>query len=138
MLGDRHEAEDVVQALFLDLIRKGRMDVDFGYLYRAATTRSLNRIRDRRRRAELLEQHGDPLVLHPPGSPEGQVVSRQVLARFFAQLDRRSAEIVAYHYIDGMTQAEIADLLGVSRRAVVKRLSRMRDQLRDLLPEEAP
>ena len=122
MLGDTQEAEDVVQGLFMDLLqRPGRLD-DLGlpYLYRAATNRCLNRLRSRRRQRELLDQHGDILVTGGSGghSAEGQVGSREV-----RRLDHRTAEIVVYHYVDGMSQGEIADLLAVSRRAVVKRLT---------------
>ena len=49
LLGNRADAEDVVQQLFVDLIHRGRTDLDLPYLHRAATNRSLNRIRDHKR-----------------------------------------------------------------------------------------
>lgn len=135
LLGCSAEAEDVVQGLFLDLLQlppERLQGLQLPYLYRAATHRCLNRLRSRRRRQALLHQHGD--ILAAPGSPsaEGQVISRDLLAEIDRRLDRRSAEIVVYHYVDGMSQGEIADMLAVSRRAIVKRLALARRLLAPL------
>ncbi|MFH1469303.1 MAG: sigma-70 family RNA polymerase sigma factor [Pseudomonadota bacterium] len=126
MLGNRPDAEDVVQTLFIDLYRKGRADVDLPYLYRAATTRCLNRIRDSRRQRELLAQHGDVLLCSGPGLPEARTVTVDLLRQLVGGLDERSSEILVFRYLDQMTGDEIADLLGISRRAVTKRLERIR------------
>ena len=124
MLGDRAEAEDIVQAIFVDLLRRRKTDVELGYLYRAATSRCLNRIRDRSRRAALLDQHGD--VLRPSGAAlESRVLSGDLLAKLVAGLDARSAEILIYHHLDGMTQEEVAGLMGLSRRTVGTRLRKI-------------
>jgi RNA polymerase sigma factor (sigma-70 family) len=125
MLSDRAEAEDVVQAVFVDLIGRRKTDVELGYLYRAATTRCLNRIRDRSRRLRLLERHGDllvPLDIHL----ESRVLSGDLLTKLLASLDDRSAEILVYHYIDGMTQEEVAELMGLSRKTIGTRLGQLR------------
>lgn len=134
MLGNRPDAEDVVQTLFIDLVRKGRTDVDLPYLYRAATTRCLNRIRDSRRQRELLAQHGDVLLSCGPGLPEARTVSLDLLRQLVGGLDERSSEILVFRYMDQMTGDEIADLLGISRRAVTKRLERIREALEALAP----
>lgn len=126
MLGSRPDAEDVVQTIFIDLIRKGRTDLDLPYLYRAATTRSLNLIRDRKRRQGLLDRHAEALT---PMGPRGEerVVSAQLLAALVDRLDPTSAEILVFHYQDHMTQEEIAQLLGTSRKTVGKKLQRVRE-----------
>ncbi len=123
MLGNREDAEDVVQTLFIDLLRKGRTDVELGYLYRAATTRSLNVLRDSRRRRELLRRNLDRSAVDP--GHEGRVLSLDVLARLVGQLDEQGAELLVYRYCDDMTQEEIAELTGVSRKTVGKRLRRL-------------
>ncbi len=129
MLGNRPDAEDVVQGIFVDLYRRGRTDVDLPYLYRAATSRCLNRIRDSRRRRELLDLHGEVLISAGPGVPEQRAISVDLLAQLVNKLDGKSAEILVYRYLDQMTGDEIADLLGVSRRAVTKRLTKIRTAL---------
>ena len=123
MLSNREDAEDVVQTLFIDLLRKGRTDVELGYLYRAVTTRSLNVLRDGKRRRELLRRNLDRGVVDP--GPEGQVLSVDVLARLVDQLDEQGAELLVYRFCDDMTQEEIAELTGVSRKTVGKRLQRL-------------
>ena len=85
ILASREEAEDVVQTLFLDLYRPGRADVGLPYLFRAATNRCLNRLRDAGRRQALLARHG-PTVLGgevPPidGRYLHQVLLTEGLAR---------------------------------------------------------
>ena len=129
LLGNRADAEDVVQTIFIDLLRRRRTDVQLPYLYRAATTRCLNRLRDHRRRRELLEQHGDVLLGGGVSLPEQQTISVDLLTQLVDQLDGRSSEILVYRYLDLMTGDEIADLLGISRRAVTKRLGRIRAAL---------
>ncbi len=129
MLGNRPDAEDIVQGIFVDLYRKGKTDVDLPYLYRAATSRCLNRIRDSKRRRELLAQHGEVLIAAGPGVPEARAISVDLLAQLVGKLDQRSAEILVYRYMDQMTGDEIASLLGVSRRAVTKRLTKIRAAL---------
>ncbi len=126
MLGNRPDAEDVVQGIFVDLYRKGHTDVDLPYLYKAATNRCLNRIRDSRRRRELLAEHGEVLIAAGPGVPEARAISVDLLARLVGQLDEKSSEILVYRYLDQMSGDEIASLLGVSRRAVTKRLTKIR------------
>ncbi|MCB9779700.1 MAG: sigma-70 family RNA polymerase sigma factor [Alphaproteobacteria bacterium] len=127
LLGSRADAEDIVQQLFVDLIRRGRTDVELPYLYRAATTRSLNRIRDHKRRRALVEQHGDDLLYRQPARIDDRVLSQALIVRLVEALDDDHAEVLALHFVDGLDQGEVADLLGVSRRTVVKRVGRIRD-----------
>ncbi len=131
MLGNRPDAEDVVQTLFIDLLRAERGDVDLPYLYRAATNRCLNLMRDRRRRQELLDQHG--AVLLPVGPTlEGRVLTVEVLARLTERLDEGCSEVFVYHFLDRMNQTEIAELMGITRRTVYNRLQRVQAEVEAL------
>lgn len=126
MLGNRDDAEDVVQALFVDLLRRGRADVDLPYLYRAATTRCLNLLRDTTRRRALLARQGEDVLAPARERLADRVVTADLLARLAERLDRRSLEILSLHCQDGLSQEEVADLLKVSRRTVGKRLAKAR------------
>ena len=53
---------------------------------------------------------------------------RRELERLVEGLDPRGQEILVACCVDGMTQEEIAASLGISRRAVVKRLAALREQ----------
>ena len=48
------------------------------------------------------------------------------------RLDKKSTEILIYHFFDDMTQEEISDLMKLSRKTVGKRLGKIRDQVREL------
>ncbi|MEQ1567535.1 MAG: RNA polymerase sigma factor [Myxococcota bacterium] len=132
ILASREEAEDVVQALFIDLIDAGRADVTLGYLFRAATHRCLNRLRDVRRRAQLLERHGEVVLGGTVPPVDGRVLDLDLLVRLLDQLDEETSEILVLRYLDRLEHQEIADLVGRSRRTVGTRLADIRSRLERL------
>ncbi len=125
-----------MQQLFIDLLHRGRTDVDLPYLFRAATHRCLNRLRDRRRRQDLLDHHGDLLSPAVAARIDDRAIHHETLTRLVATLDDRSAEILVLHFVDGVAQGEVAAMIGVSRRAVVKRIGQIRAAARAVA--EAP
>jgi len=137
MLGNAHDAEDVVQSLFVDLLRKGRRDVELAYLYRAATSRCLNLLRDAGRRRALLARQGEEVLAPARERLVDRVVSADLLARLAERLDRRSLEILVLHHQDGLSQEEVAALLRVSRRTVGKRLTKARRIVEQLTDADA-
>jgi RNA polymerase sigma-70 factor, ECF subfamily len=128
MLQDRDEAQDLVQGLFLDLIRRPPAAADLPYLYRAITNRCLNHLRDRHNQGRLLSQHDEAVRGVPRSHVDQIVLDRQLLGRLARCLDPRAWEILVYHFIDDMTQEEIATLLGTSRKTIVRRLKHVRDE----------
>lgn len=140
-LGDRGEAEDAVQETFLraylalDTFRYG--DDHLNWLYRIGTTSCLMILRTRRRKGatpvERIEETADTTA-----SPEQYLRARQILEQLTSELDDRSLEIVAAHYIGGMSQGEVAEMLGISRRAVVKRLTSLRNKFDDVQRRGGP
>ena len=96
------------------------------WLYQIATRRGLRAVRDRERHASLLETKAPAWVRSGSGrDPESQVVLNQL----WRQLDEDDVELAAYHYVDGLTQAEIGRILGCSRRTVGDRLASLRRQV---------
>ena len=138
LLASREEAEDVVQALFMDLLGAGRTDTSLAYLYRAATNRCLNRLRDRVRRAELLARHGTTVLGGVVAPIDGRVIHLDLLVRLVDALDEESAEILVLRYLDRLEQEEIARLVGRSRKTVGLRLADIRDRLVALSGEVTP
>jgi len=61
----------------------------------------------------------------PPPDAERHTDRRFVLA-LLQNLDETTQEIVLYHLIDEMSQGEIAELVGLSRVTVNKRLMKFR------------
>lgn len=138
ILASREEAEDVVQSLFTDLIRAGRTDLSLAYLFRAATNRCLNRLRDARRRAALLARHGDAVLGGVVPPVDGRVLDLDLLSRLVDRLDDETAEVLVLRYLDRLEHQEIADLLGRSRRTVGNRLAEIRAALDTLTAEVTP
>ena len=100
------------------------------WLYRVTTNHCLNRLRDSKRRAELLvEHHGSvPGVWQSAHDPEAGAFLRQI----WSALEPELALIGVYHYVDGMTQDEIARVLDCSPRTVGNRLQAITAQARAL------
>lgn len=129
ILRNRDDAVDVVHALFVDLVHRPPPAMDLPYLYRAVTNRCLNVVRDRATRERLLAREEPALGGEACGRCEEQVVGLQLLARLTDRLDRAHLEVLVCRFVDEMTQDEVAEHLGISRKTVGKRLGRIRDEL---------
>ena len=128
ILRSKADAQDLVHALFLDLLAKGRSDeeIDLAYLYRAITNRCLGFMRDESNRSRLLEAHDDVLRGPIRTTCDDHVIGMDMLVKLAASLDEQTLEIVFYRYFDDMTQEEVATMLGISRKTVGKKLDDVR------------
>lgn len=133
----RDDAVDIVHSLFVDLIPRWTPDVDLPYLYRAVTNRCLNVVRDRGTRARLLER--EQAAAAPVGRVrvEDQIVGVDLLAALADRLDQAHMEVLVGRFVDDLTQEELAEHLGVSRKTIGKRLDRIRDEVIALRGEAA-
>lgn len=118
MLGTRAEAEDVLHDLFVRLHERPaeleRMSEPAAFIYGATTHACLNRLRDGRTRARLLAERGHDGRMS--AQPEGEV--RVLLHEALTKLPEDLQAIAIYYYLDRMTQEEIAEIVGCSRRTV--------------------
>jgi RNA polymerase sigma-70 factor (ECF subfamily) len=135
ILGNRQEAEDVVQTIFLRLLGRERPpDIrrnPRAYLHRSAVNIAINILHQRGRHVsdEAIESR-----LHDrQPSQERQFASSEVQAWFrtaLAKLNSRAAEIFILKHVEGYDNAEIAKLLGTTRGTVAVTLFRARVQLK--------
>jgi RNA polymerase sigma-70 factor (ECF subfamily) len=127
--GNAADAEDVLQAVFLRMLRRGQdseaLHNTESYLRRAAINASLDVIRARQA-DRTVELNVDVAGLD---SPE----LRQALARAIAQLEARPAEIFTLRFLEGFSNSEIAEMLGISSVLVAVIVHRTRKQLRKSL-----
>jgi RNA polymerase sigma-70 factor (ECF subfamily) len=122
MLQSRADAQDVVHALFVDLLARGETKPDLPLLYRALTNRCLTFLRDEKNRARLLAEHDDALR-GPIRTREGdRVIDMDLLLKLTRMLDEPTLEVLACRFFDDMTQEEAAAFLGVSRKTIQNRL----------------
>jgi RNA polymerase sigma-70 factor (ECF subfamily) len=136
MLGERHEAEDLVQTAFLRVWQgaagwepRARFST---WLYRVLYNLCMDRFRARGTSTETLD---DALPDESPGSEarlEGLQRAERVRAALAALPGRQRAALVLCYY-EERSQAEAAALLGVSEGALESLLSRARAGLRKWL-----
>jgi len=95
------------------------------WLYRISTNLCLNRLRDRKQHLpiELFES----ALPERSQTPEARAVSRQAAVALLGDLDARTQAMIVYRYLDGMTQDEIAELTGWSRKTLGKKLRRFEE-----------
>lgn len=140
--GSNVEAEDVLQDTFLRLQNvsaEAEIKNPRSYLFRMASNQATDHIRARQafdRRFSLAE---DPDCADERPSPETVVDYRQrldLLERAVSDLPPRQRQVFLMHKIDGLSHAEIARELGISKSAVeklvMKALAHLRDRLSDV------
>jgi RNA polymerase sigma-70 factor (ECF subfamily) len=137
VLGSREDAEDVVQAVFLRLLRS-QTPPNFqqnprAYLYKAAVNASLDVLKSRRRRPVLVEDVERLDVAAPDSQGAFDEELNQRLYEAIAQLSAEAAQTVLLRYMQNKSVTEIATQQGVSRTVVAVRLFRTRARLRRLL-----
>ena len=137
MLGEQSEAEDAVQEAFIAAYRnmdRLRGDDPFPWLVRITTNACLQLLRTRRRKGTAHLAEPDLVVDERPAS-ERSLAMRNLLEHVVGELDERGQQILVTHFIHGMDQSEVATALGISRRAVAKRLTRMRERYLPMMRE---
>lgn len=118
ILGNEADALELTQELFASLVEDDRVLAEVrtpaAWLYTAATTRSLQWLRNRNNRQRLLDERGSADAPRPPPGADHLAAARQVLA----QMPEDLATAVVMFHLDEMTHEEIARVLGMSRRNV--------------------
>jgi RNA polymerase sigma factor (sigma-70 family) len=128
MLLDASEAEDAVQEAFLRACRSPRLlffSPNFPWLYRITLNVCLEFLRSRRRRPVTSSQLEELASSHRHRTDD-VIDARRDLEALCESADGRDLEILVSHFVLGCDQTEIANQLGISRRAVVKRLTKLR------------
>ncbi|MFT4628192.1 MAG: RNA polymerase sigma factor (sigma-70 family) [Myxococcota bacterium] len=133
------EAEEVLQEVFVRVLRTAdgyRGDASpMTWLYQVATRHCLNRLRDARRRQDLLLEHGRPAWSRDVDPSD--VEARVFLQQLWREIDEEQALIGVMYFVDGMTHAQIAEAVGVSRRTVGNRIGALQARARAAAGEEA-
>jgi RNA polymerase sigma-70 factor (ECF subfamily) len=135
LLRNDADAQEACQEVFLKVHRFGssfRGDANPStFLYRVATNTCLNRIRTRKRRPEeLIDEHERYGAAVEEGAGERERRLAEWVTRLAEDCDERTRELVLYVYVDGLTQEEAGQIVGISASAVRKRLTAFRDALR--------
>src|SRR5437667_12453137 len=150
LIGNKEEAEDLSQEVFLRVYRtrkKYRPRAKFStWLYTIANNLALNVLRSRQRKPVVpLNVHDSgPLgprpaeqLVHDRANMPMQNMQQQELAAVIREalegLNERQRVAVVLNKFEDMNYAEIADVMGLTTKAVKSLLSRARDNLRQAL-----
>jgi RNA polymerase sigma factor (sigma-70 family) len=129
ILGNEADANDMMQEIFAGLVARpeqfaGR-SAPSTFLYAITTHACLARLRDHRNRLRLVDEHVRPWTTDvSQRSPEARAAVQRVLA----QLPDDEARAAIYYHLDGMTHAEIAEVMECSPRHVGDLLARIADR----------
>ena len=135
--GNAGDAEDVLQTVFLRLLRRERaadpLENFESYLRRSAINVALDVIRARQTERSVPLPEDDSGLLPFASAPSDVLGLRQILTRAIARLKTRPAEIFALRFIEGLSNQQIAQTLGISQVLVAVVVHRTRLQLRKQL-----
>ena len=119
------DAWDAVQETCIRLIQGAagfrREARPMTYVYRVTTNVCLNMLRSRALR-DVAPGEGGPEVGVDALAPSE---CRDFLVKLARHLDERGLTVATLYYLDGMSQEEIAQLLGLSRKTIVREVQRI-------------
>lgn len=150
LLGNAEEAEDLAQEVFLRVFRirkRYHPRAKFStWLFTIANNLALNALRSRRRKptVPLLVQDSGPLGAQPEAqlvrdtgpAPTHRLQHQEladVIQTALAGLNERQRMAVVLNKFEDLSYAEIAEVMGLTTKAVKSLLSRARCRLRDAL-----
>ena len=139
------EAEDIVQEIYLKIAHRAEQPDNPGaYLYRLGSNVMLDRARARRRsmtrddayyRTFRVETRDGDALDGP--DPDAAIDARRALKRVMAAVNALSPQcrrVFLMHKIEGLSYAEVAERLGISRSAVEKHMIAALKRLADQRP----
>jgi len=132
MLGDGHEAQDIAQETFIRFSRSELLTADTrtvtAWLYRTSTRLAIDRLRVRRRETD------DSAIAHALSrdAPDHTVELRALLHTLLTGVPEAELEAALLSRVDGLTQPEIADVMGIHERSVRRLLVRFDRRLESI------
>lgn len=138
MMGERADAEDVLQDAFLRAYlaigRYDERDQFRGWLFRILTNQCHNALTSRGRRTRRFVQDEMALESAPaPADGPGTGVEDVVLIRALAQLDPQQREALLLKYAEGLEYGEMSAMTGAGESALKMRVKRGSERLRALI-----
>lgn len=124
---DRATAEDLLEATFIELLRKGHTIVGGSaaikvWLFRAAYFNALDHVRKVRRRGEELTDDLTSLDVEDESPTPDQAAEseerRLLVRRLLTQLSEDQRNVLTLRYLGGLSAPEVAEVLGKTEGAV--------------------
>lgn len=130
---NEEEAVEVMQEVFAKALKhadsfRGESS-PYTWLYQITTHLCLNKIRHVKV-TKIIDQPFDEAVHEKGSHPESQIVQSKLFRDAFEVLDEKDKRILTLYYIDGMTQEEVGQALGISRKTIYHRLMEISRRLK--------
>jgi len=134
ILKDPEAAKDATQEVFVKLVRdmsrlEDRATV-LPWIYRVSTNHCFNVRRNATRRGEDAAM---PDLELADSTPADMYPDRALAQQVLSQFDETTRSVAVGVLVDGMEHEEIAEVLGISRRTVARKLERFLDTARRYL-----
>jgi RNA polymerase sigma-70 factor (ECF subfamily) len=128
LVGDPHTAHDVLQDVFVLIIRKlyWLREPEFfrAWAYRIASRQTFQRLTRERRLSSRTEDASALESVAEELAPEAvDTETRERLREMLGEVSPASRAVLSLHYFEGMTLQEVADVLEISLAAVKSRLA---------------
>lgn len=138
---NRDEAEDLAQEVFLKVHGSYRgfegNAQPSTWLYRVTVNHCLDHLRWRKRQGELLSAFADEMSERRPQESTADHPTKRLFSKLLENLDEGNRQVVMLRFEVGLTHEEIAEICGVSRVAITKRLARFQSRVQSLRAELA-
>jgi RNA polymerase sigma-70 factor (ECF subfamily) len=136
LLGTDEEAKDAMQEVFVRVIahhHTHRGDAPLlHWMYRVTTHVCLDRLRKKRTHPTI----EDPEAVQRLLADTHDEADRRAIVQVLDRMDATTQTLAVHHYVDGMKMEEVAELAGLSRKTVGKKLAAFREKARRLLGGE--
>lgn len=133
LVGRFDVAQEIVQEVFLRLwqqkLRFANEKQAYYWVYKSCHNAGIDHLRSAAHRIELKPGHEVLESMEQAADSADALAKRQFVCRLLKGLDEREAQILAFSVIDGMTQEEIAEILGLSRKTVNRVAQRLQEKL---------
>lgn len=140
LLGDPHSADDLLQAVFLLVVRKLRFLSEprayRSWVYRVASREAFRALKKKRTSFRAMgSQAGDAEVPDPTSISQTDAEPPAWLAPRIDQLGPNTRAVVVLHYYEGLSLREVADVLGLPEGTAKSRLASGLASLRSDAPQ---
>ncbi|MBF0432343.1 MAG: RNA polymerase sigma factor [Fibrobacteria bacterium] len=126
------DAEDITQNVFLKVHDKltefKHQSSLLTWIYRIAVNTCLDHLRMQKRRQELDMARFDSQVTQNITSRSDGCLLELSFNRILEEVNPKTREILVLSFAEGLSQEEVAGVMGVSRVAITKRLAKFREK----------
>ena len=132
ILRNSSDAQEVAQECFLALAQAEarRIRILGGWLHTFATHRSLDRMRADKRRVQRERRYAEAGPAHTESTWDE---IQDFVDEAIAELPEKLSSVIVGHFLEGRSQANIAQSLNLSPSAVSRRIDRAVERIRDTL-----